>query len=278
MSRSASYLTAERLERLDGELTEQDRQLIGLLAVAHLASGGQLKRVCRAGRSIGDTASHDRQTRRRLARLVEFGVLSRLARRIGGVRAGSSGFVYTLAPAGQRLSARWRGGAAARGRRPHEPGARFVDHRLAVTELYVALLEAHEGGGVDLLDFQAEPDSWRPFAGAWGRVELLKPDAFARLTTTSGELLWFIEVDRGTVSSATIRRQLSSYLAYWRGGYRDDDVMPRVLWLVPHRRRAAAVQSLIAASGAPDGLLVVGLLDDAISWLTEARPDRGGQP
>ncbi len=61
-------------------------------------------RGCRA-------VSAARIARRVLARLTELGVLARLERRIGGLRAGSSGYVYYLGPAGQRLVAYWQGQA-----------------------------------------------------------------------------------------------------------------------------------------------------------------------
>jgi len=269
MSRSERYLTAARLERLAAQLTAQDRQVIEAVAVVHLASGDQLRRTCFADDHASAPASRARQARRGLARLVDLGLLTRLTRRVGGVRAGSSGFVYALAPSGQRLIAGWRGDPPLRGRQPHEPGPQFADHRLAVSEIYTRL-EAGSAGRSTLLRFDAEPDCWRSFAGPYGTAQRLKPDAFAAIQGAGEELLWFIEVDRGTVSSAALGRQVAAYLAYWRSGHRGDDVMPRVLWLVPDAKRAVILEAVIVAAQSPSGLCEIALTKDAIDRLIDA--------
>lgn len=65
-------------------------------------------------------------------------ILTRLERRVGGIKHWSSSFVWCLAVVGDRLSRkptdpRWR---------PHEPSPPFVDHTLAITEAHVQLYEA----------------------------------------------------------------------------------------------------------------------------------------
>lgn len=269
MSRLQSYLTADRLRRLERQLTVEDRLVLETVATLHLASGDQLERVCFGDGTRAGLASRGRQARRRLARLSDLGLLSRLARTVGGVRAGSSGFLYALGPAGQRLVGRWRDQASLRGRQAHEPSGHFTAHRLAISEIYTRLVQGSGGDGWRLAGFEAEPESWRPFAGPWGQPQRLKPDAFAAIVVDADELLWFIEVDRGTVSTAALKRQLAAYLAYWRSGHRRDGVMPRELWLVPDAKRLATVEALVAASGAPDGFCVVALVADAVDALTD---------
>jgi Replication-relaxation len=272
VSRPQSYLTADRLERLEQQLTAEDRLVLKTVATLHLASGQQLERICFSDRTRIDPANRGRQARRRLGRLSELGLLSRLARRVGGVRAGSSGFLYALGPAGQRLVAGWHEAAPVRGRQAHEASRQFAAHRLAVGETYTRLVEGSHEDSYRLAGFEAEPESWRPFAGPWGQPLRLKPDAFAAVVVSADELLWFIEVDRGTVSTAALKRQLVAYLAYWRSGHRRDGVMPRVLWLVPDDKRVATLEALVVASGAPAGLFVVALDVDAIAALTDRWP------
>ena len=183
------------------------------------------------------------------------GLLRRLARRVGGVRAGSDGFIYEVDQAGQRLCAYWRGEGLARTRGAHEPGVQFVEHRLAISEVHVRLAEAARGGSFELVDWQSEPAAWRPFLGAMAARQVLKPDAYVVLARGDAELIWFVEVDRGTVSAAALRRQLTTYVAFWRSGHPGEEVMPRVLWLVPDATRAERLAQLASETAAPNRLV-----------------------
>ena len=73
----------------------------------------------------------------------------------------------------------------------------FLDHLLAVSEVFVRLVEAHRAEQLDLLWFQAEPACWRWFASLHGRT-VMKPDALVVVGHGEWEHRWFIEVDRGT--------------------------------------------------------------------------------
>jgi hypothetical protein len=75
-----------------------------------------------------------------------------------------------------------------------------------VSEIYVQLIEAERRGGFRLLEFQAEPASWRPFSGPSGGV-VVKPDAYLRLETEAFDEHWFIEVDRSTETPSTLGRK-----------------------------------------------------------------------
>jgi hypothetical protein len=81
---------------------------------------------------------------------------------VGGRRAGSRGFIYTLGPSGVRLLARQEG---RRVRRLSAPGDRYVRHTLAVSGLYVELVAAGRAGHADLLSFDFEPGCWAQFLG-----------------------------------------------------------------------------------------------------------------
>jgi hypothetical protein len=179
-----------------------------------------------------------------LARLVAWRVLTTLERRIGGVRAGSSGLVYALDSAGVWLSAGTDGQGI---RRSELPGVAFVGHTLAVSELYVSLVELGRAEHVELSEFVTEPRSWWPNGlGGW-----LKPDAYLSLATADYADAWWIEMDMGTEHLPTIRRKVRAYLDFaQRGQVGPSGVMPRVLVSVPDERRRAAVARVIR--GLPD--------------------------
>jgi len=96
---SAGRISSERLERLAGELSDRDRQVVELLATLHLASGRQLLRVLWPEAS----ESAARAARRELARLTRQRVVARLERRVGGLGRGSDAYTYALDVGGQRL-------------------------------------------------------------------------------------------------------------------------------------------------------------------------------
>jgi hypothetical protein len=183
--------------------------------------------------------------RRALRRLVGLRVLARVERPGGGLHGGSPGNVFTLDVAGLRLV----NPEASRqsSRRPHPISRAFLDHALAVTEWYVRLVEAERTGGPTVLDFQAEPGSWRQFASYAGGQEVLKPDAFVSLLSGEWEDRWFLEIDLDTEHTPALRRQLDRYVRYWRSGREQaaSEVFPQVLWIVPDGARRAILASLV---------------------------------
>jgi hypothetical protein len=216
-------------------LGERDKAIIRTIAMLRLANSIQLERI-----HFTDITPTSRASVRRrvLGRLVSWRVLMTLERRIGGVRAGSAGLVFALDTTGRRLAQ-----IDASGRRQTPlPGALFVRHTLAVSELYVALTERSHDRGFTVATFQAEPNCWWPN----GLGAYLKPDAFTLLAASSYADAWWIEQDMGTESLPTIRRKLASYLDFVRRGQLGPtDVMPRVLISVPQEARHAAVRELI---------------------------------
>lgn len=229
---SGTYVTKGRIERLGRQLTDRDWAVLHTLARVRLATASQLERL----HFRGVTA---RQARSTLATLVSRRLLARLPRQVGGVRAGSAGFVYVLDVAGQRL-------VRAASSRPHRPwavGELFLAHSLAVTELLVRVAEATRAPQTNLAlaQFDGEPGCWRSFTGSGGSLVVLKPDAEAILTSGRFEDRWFIEVDRATESRTALDRKVRRYLDYWRTGREQQatGVFPRVLWVVPNEARLA---------------------------------------
>lgn len=224
---------------LADDLSDRDRQVIELVGRFGVVSGRQVERLFFIAGS--DASSNARLTRRTLARLADRRALVRLERRIGGVRAGSAGTVYRLGAVGDRLVRLWRG-EGGRGRTSREPGRLFVRHGLAVTETFVRLREAERSDALEVLAFDPEPASWRPFAGTGGR-QVLKPDAFARLGLGKYEDRYFVELDCGTEGSGALAAKCRTYLAYFRSGAEQaaHGVFPRIVWITTTEQRVSLI-------------------------------------
>ena len=204
----------------------------------------------------------------------------RFVRRVGGVRAGSASFTYAPSAEAFRLVSFAAGSGIPRARVVVEPGTSFVDHTVAVNEIYVQLMAARRAGGIELLEHEAEPDCWRRFLGPIGNAISLRPDAFVALGVGELEQRSFVEVDRGTEGTTALRRKLLSYVDYWRSGVEQQrhGVFPRVVWQVGHPRRATVLAALIQELPAEARrLFVVGEVADLLAQLRG--DDRGsGRP
>jgi len=189
---------------------------------------------------------------------------------VGGVRAGSSGLTFAVGLVGQRLLASEE--STKRARRAYTPGERHLAHTLAIGELYVELVEAQQRWGLaELFAFDQEPDCWQIYLGLYAVRRVLKPDAYARLGVDEYEYSWFLERDMGTVSLATIEGQARRYLECYRSGavQTKRGVFPRVAWIVPDARRAAAVrESLERLPDEARKLFVVTPVAEATALLT----------
>ncbi len=217
--------------------------------------------------------SHAAATRARqrvLMRLIGERLLICLTRRIGGVRAGSAGLVLALGPLGQRVLA--LDGVR---RRVYEPTWRFVDHTLATTQLIVDVTLADRQGDLELLEAQAEPQSWRQFSGLSGR-RVLRPDTFLSLGVGAYELRWFVEIDRSTESLPTVLKKCRLYADYYQSGEEQTargGVFPRACWVVPDEARAERLRHAIGRERSlPAGLFVVTTAAEAVSVLGKNMP------
>jgi hypothetical protein len=213
---TGTRITAAGVRGLSELLGDRDMELIRSLGQVRVATTRQLERL---HFHEGTPLSNARVCRRTLDRLTGWKVLERLNRRIGGVRAGSASFVYVLAVAGQRLLGAGGPAGGRRYQRPWTPSAAFLGHALAVTELYVRLVEGPRRQGFELMEFQGEPRCWRSFTGPGGEPVSLKPDAFVRLATPEFIEHAFVEVDRGTESP--------------RGSHGQARPLPRILGFRP---------------------------------------------
>jgi hypothetical protein len=263
----SNYITAERLYRTHERMSDTDWLILSFLSDCRLASGHQLVRRFWLTSQRNDP--HARAGRRALKRLSDWRVLDALPRRVGGERAGSAGMVYAVGVAGVKLLAR-RGEQA---NRLEAPGALYVAHTLACTELVVQLQEANAAHSLDCIEIQSEPACWRTFLGAMGARLTLKPDLYIRVAAPGSDYedRWYIEVDLATEATGTILAKAKRYLAHYRSG--SEPVHPKVLWTAPDAGRAERIESALRrlpAEARP--MFSVCLADETVAFLaSEAR-------
>lgn len=261
-----------RVLALRRKLSVRDVAVLSSLARLRLMTGGQVQRV---HVSEGSTATRPRRTRSLLKRLHDLKLIVRLSRTIGGIRSGSTGFVYGLSGLGQAVLD-MQGPYEKRRRRTWETKPYFQDHVLAVAELYVRILEVTHKGGTEVLTFDAEPACWRRFMGTGGEPVILKPDAFVRVAVGDIERSAFVEVDLATESPNTVLRKCQVFATYWRSGVEQQrhGVFPRVLWLVPDERRRERLSDVVRhVSAEAQALFSVHCFWDGARLLTA--PDGG---
>lgn len=257
------YVTQARVSALAEQLTPVERWVLAQFRFVRLLSGQQLLQLAH-GESA--TPSQARSMRRRLRRLVDWQLLARLPRTVGGRLRGSRAYVYGLGVAGQRLLDPDRGQPGRSVRSPRAPSWAFLGHTLQVSELFVRLSRSNG----EMAQFQSEPACWRPFAGPGGREHLLKPDAFIVTTSPEFEDHWFIEIDRATESAAALRAKIERYGSYYRTAVLDagDEVFPLVLWLVPDEQRRVTIENVVAAHGPGQQLHRVTRFTNAVDTIT----------
>lgn len=265
-----------RARRVAARLSPRDLAVLASLRELRLMSGQQLYRLHYAE---GHPATGARKARAALNRLTKLGLVVRLRRRVGGVRAGSEGFTFGLSGLGFAVLDLDRP-TPRRHRRVVETKPAFAHHALAVSELRVQLAEFVRAVQGVRLEFSAEPRCWRTFPGVSGQSITLKADAFVRLELERDgyELSMFVEVDMATESLPTIARKLDVFTAYWRSGIEQvrHGMFPKTWWLVPDAARLVAITQTIARLPAESqALFAVCLTHEAVTHLTEV-PTEGG--
>jgi hypothetical protein len=249
-------MTRSDLDALNDRLTERDHQLLHDVGKYRLLTTKQIQRLHFDNAHPTSVASA-RACNRALVRLRDAGVLRALARRIGGARAGSAGFVWYVGPAGERLLQATDPSNAGGRRNYREPSRHFVEHTLAISELAVQTIEATRTLGPNkflVLELQTEPASWQQSLSRFGTVQTLKPDF--RLVTTSAdyEHHWFIEADMATEHLPVIVRQCVAYETFRATGryQATHGLFPAVLWVTPTDARAEAIRAVVATTSALD--------------------------
>jgi protein involved in plasmid replication-relaxation len=252
------------LARLRRRLTPRDLQILAQVGQLRLMSARQIEAVHFPAELHASQAAAAKASRRVLERLSSDRLLARLERRIGGIYAGSAGYVYTLGPLGHRL-------LQLEQPRPrlYEPSQLFVEHTLAISQLAVNLTVASRTDLLELLQVQGEPDCWRRVPGL-ARVTL-RPDLFVSLGVGEFELRWFVEIDRGSVHLPTLLKKCQLYETYYGSGNEQagHGVFPRVLWISRSDTRATGLHRAIAASKRlTDRVFTTATEKDALNILT----------
>jgi hypothetical protein len=237
----SAYLSRRALRQLADRLSDRDIAVLGSIDHHRFLTARQLETLHFADHATELAGA--RVCRRVLARLAAERLLTRLERRVGGVRAGSASFVYALGPAGFRLLNDGR-------RRFTEPSALFLDHALAVGDAHVALVEAARADRLGLVHVDVEPRCWRRFVGSGGGRQAIKPDLYVVTASGPFEDCWYLEIDRGTESPAAIGRKCRTYEAYWRTGFEQERLgtFPLVVWVAGDAVRATRLQKVMSGA------------------------------
>ena len=235
-----------QLQAIAERLDTTDRELLALLAAHRYATTRQLAQITELPGQYGSARSALRQTSRRLRRQHGLGLVDHLARRIGGTRAGSAGYVWYLTAAGQRLTGEGRGAR----RRFQEPSPLFLAHTLAITQARVVIEQAIHAVGGRLARLRTEPACWRSWLRLGGALGWLKPDLEAITATDTGaEDHWLLEVDLDTEHPARLLAKCHDYQAHLASGtfQAQHGYYPQVVWLLTNQARAGRLAEQIAA-------------------------------
>jgi Replication-relaxation len=214
------------------------------LSRARLLTGAHLDRLLARPDTTPQATARNR--RRIMTRLHDLGLVTTLGRRIGGVRAGSAGHVYTLTTTGNRITATLTGQPCPpHVKKPAPLSTLFLAHTLAISDIYVQLITtSRDHDDVHLATFTTEPQCWWPI----GHGDYLKPDAYLVLQTATHRDCWWLEIDQATESLPRIKRKCRTYLDFLNcGGLGPDGVPPRILFTVPSPQRAHAINCMIVA-------------------------------
>jgi hypothetical protein len=224
-------VSQKMLRAFDAHLSARDKTVLLSVQQCQFLTTGQIQRLHFIGPPT--LSARIRATNRVLTKLHTAGLLSRLPRRIGGVRAGSSATIWRVSAAGQRFLCRDMPQEFPR-KRLAVPTTAFLQHSLAVAELFVRLKTA-----TNLQTVQFEPECWR------GQ---LKPDLYAVAVNGGYEDHWFFEVDRDTEAPSRVVAKCRRYVDYYRTGVeqQQNGVFPLVVWVVPDEKRKNTLEQYIA--------------------------------
>ena len=230
-------------------LSERDVAILESLRSYRLLSTAQVRRLHFA-HGHATTAAASGATMRVLTRLETDNLSRRIGRRVGGVRAGSSGITWQLGATGERLLRTMHG--QKHRRRYVEPSPAFIAHTLAIADLAIGLHELQDQGTLELVSLETEPACWRSFVGPHGAVEWLKPDLFVVTASGDFEDHWFLEADLASAHPPMVVRKAKVYQRYAATGAHQarHGLFPAVAWVVPDTARREAVAAALGADRA----------------------------
>lgn len=241
---TAARISRRQLEDLTGNLRNREQAILQALGDCRYMTTGQISQM-HFGDAPSDSAAI-RAANRTVHRLEDHGLISSLNRRVGGARAGSSSYVWSLTNPGLRFLNLDSEGQLPR-KRSYEPSSRFLNHTLSITELNIQLLGM---AGIAVVNMQFEPNCWREFTGKDGIRQQLKPDLYAVTSDGEYEDYWFFELDLATEAPSRVLSKCEQYQDYYRSGMEQSDhgLFPMVVWIVPDDKRKASIHSQIQQS------------------------------
>ncbi len=234
------------------DLSDRDWAVLNAIRAFHYLTSRQLARQ-HFGMSE-PTAPVPRRVNRVMGRLRDLGLVATLQRRIGGVRAGSSGLVWCVTNRGSRALEHHFNTPRGSRVRITEPTATFLEHTLAIAETVISVQEATRSGDPKLVATVTEPSVWVEYLGPLGAKKTLKPDLGATTITAGFEDHWFFEVDRDTEPPHRIVTKCLQYQEH-RAGV--DGLYPAVVWVVPTSKRQTQLRQRLADEQHIDGDLFV---------------------
>lgn len=263
-------MTNTEMMKLAERLSERDWGIVASTRTYRFLTTRQLTRMHFAPNGV--TGRIPRAANLALSRLRGLGLLANLARRIGGVRAGSSAHVWTVTDTGHRLLA-WRDHKPRGARvRPYEPSSTFLEHTIAIAEVVLDLTEAATTRQITVSRVELEPAAWRTYLDRSGATLHLKPDLAVTTMTDEYEDAWFIEVDRDTEPPGRIVHKCLQYQDYRRSSteQRKRGVFPAVVWVVPNQRRHHQLRARIDTEPQIDQRLFTIITPDQLGELIAA--------
>jgi hypothetical protein len=269
-NRTGSKETAT-LRRL---VSDRDLDILRFIRDHKFATTGQIKRLYFAHHTTSDAGT--RACTRVLMRLRERRFLYRLERPVGGIRGGSSAFIWGLGVAGDRIT---RVGASNPARvHQVEPRTPFLAHTLAITELRVRIEESAAAANFDIVRISTEPATWRPMRLPTGAQTTLKPDLHLVTASQEYEDSWFIEIDLGTESLPALLVKCRRYQSHYETGEEQAraGVYPVVAWLMDTPSRITQLRIAIDAEPTLDSELFHVLA--VVDFITAISNPEGKEP
>lgn len=234
------------LESLIERLSDRDFDVLTSLRQAKYLLTHQIERL-----HFANTATHAstiRATANAMRKLKGYGLVRHFPRPVGGIRAGSSSYIWYLTEAGQRLlNLKNHSGQSRRSHRYLEPSYLHVRHTLAISECFVQLVmieKTHRK--ITLKDIQWEPECWRPYTKD-SHDQMLKPDLFAVVNNGGYEDRWFIEIDLATEAMPVVMDKCRRYYHYYQTGkeQKEHQVFPITVWIVPDDKRKQLMKDTV---------------------------------
>ena len=265
-----SRVSARGLGELASQLSRRDRQVLEQVQTHRFLTTAQLQTLVFTEHVNAVAAA--KATRQTLARLHSLKLMIRLERRIGGVRAGSAGYIWALGPVGDRIRQLDSGDGIRH--RFAEPSTTFLEHTLAVADTHLQLITANRAGQLELLQVQTEPGCWRTYTSRAGVAVSVRPDLFAITGVGEFEACWFLEVDRATESIPHVLKTAKAYQTYRDTGIEQhrNGTFAKVVWIVPTGARADKLRTGLAQSRNLDPELFAVVQPDGLVALLGAEP------